>query len=80
MSPGMAAHERIQGTGPGACMIPAVSLCPDAAPGQDFSEGVRCMKQIKKTPQGIEANLNVSSESQLRALRAEERMRPPPRW
>lgn len=31
----------------------------DPAPAQDFSEGVKFMKQITKTPTGIQGNLNV---------------------
>ena len=41
---------------------------------------MRCMKQIKKTPQGIEANLNVSSESQLRGAAGGRKNETTPRW
>ncbi len=38
------------------------SCCPDD-PHQDFSEGVRYMKQLKKTETGIEGNLNVMTRA-----------------
>ena len=42
---------------------PAGAANPHASRVQDFSEGVRYMKQIKKTENGIEGNLNVMSHA-----------------
>ena len=66
LSPGVATYECIQGTdGPRRRGVRNRSLCPNLPISQDFSEGVRYMKQIKKTPQGIQANLNVSPVASL---------------
>ena len=81
LSPGVAAHERLQGedrslgrrpahlpssvetSADRACFVDRGSCSATPAHAQDFSEGVRFMKQIKRTPNGAEGNLNVMSHA-----------------